>query len=569
MMRIHLLILLLFFLGTSSFLGETLISASKEPVRGRNGMVVSAETHASQIGIDILKKGGNAVDAAVAVGFALAVTFPQAGNIGGGGFMVIRMADGRTTTIDFREKAPLRAYRDMFIDDRGELIPKRSLVGHLAAGVPGSVAGLLLALEKYGTMTKKQIIMPAVALAEKGFRVSRRFAEWLKADSAQLVLYPNTKKIFTKNGMPFQEGDIFIQKDLAGTLRRVISHGSDGFYKGKTADLIVGEIKRGGGLITHEDLRLYKAVERPAVRGLYRGFDVISMGPPSSGGIALIQLLNILEGYDTQSKGFGSSWILSRMAEAMKLVYADRAEHLGDPDFFPVPIDWLISKEYANDRRKKIDTLRAVPIKQISSGIPPSKESEETTHYCVIDRWGNAVSVTTTINSWFGSLVTVDGAGFLLNNEMDDFSAKPGVPNQFGLVGGEANSIQPQKRMLSAMTPTIILKTNESYLITGTPGGSTIITTVLQVIMNVIDFKMNIQEAIDAPRIHHQWLPDTLYYEKSGLVYDVLENLIQRGYNLKERNGTQGRAEGILVDRTMKYFFGATDPRGYGAAIGY
>lgn len=568
-MRIHPLILLLFFLGTSSFLGEPLISASKEPVRGKNGMVVSAETHASQIGIEILKKGGNAVDAAVAVGFALAVTFPQAGNIGGGGFMVIRMADGRTTTIDFREKAPLLASRDMYLDESGEFVQKRSLVGHLSAGVPGSVAGLLLALDNYGSMKKEKIIDPAIRLAEKGFPVHYRFANSLKADSANLVLFPSTKKSFTKNGHPYQEGDILIQKDLAETLKRIKKKGVEGFYRGKTADLIVEEMKRGGGIISYEDLALYRAIERPAVTGSYRGYDIISMGPPSSGGIVLIQLLNILEGFDLQSRGYGSSRNLFNMAEAMKLAYADRAEYLGDPDFFSVPVSSLISKSYANHRRSLIDSTKATPSLQIRYGDVPPGESYETTHYSVVDRWGNAVSVTTTINSWFGSMVTVEGAGFLLNNEMDDFSSKPGVRNQYGLVGGEANAIAPQKRMLSAMTPTIVLKEGKPFLVTGTPGGSTIITTVLQVITNVVDHKMNIQEAIDAPRIHHQWLPDTLYYEKRGLVYDVIDILKNTGYNLRERSGTQGRAEGILVDRKEKYYYGATDPRGYGAAIGY
>ncbi len=553
----------------TSVVDLSLQAASKEPVRARNGMVVSAELHASQVGVEILKQGGNAVDAAVAVGFALAVTFPQAGNIGGGGFMVIRMADGRTATIDFREKAPRKAHRDMYLDSSGAVVTERSLLGHLSAGVPGSVAGLLHALEKYGSKSRKEVLSPSVRLAENGFEVSHRFAQWLKADSVMLVKFDETRRIFTKNGTPYKEGDRLVQKDLAKTLKRIQKEGADGFYRGETADLIVAEMKRGNGLIDLDDLRSYRAVERPPVVGTYRGFDVISMGPPSSGGIVLVQMLNLLEAYDLGHRGPGSSWNIARMTESMKLAYADRAEYLGDPDFFSVPGEWLVSKEYARERRALIDTLGATPSSRIRHGVAPARESEETTHYSVVDRWGNAVSVTTTINSWFGSYVTVKGAGFLLNNEMDDFSAKPGVPNQYGLIGGEANAIAPQKRMLSAMTPTIVLRDNKPWLVTGSPGGSTIITTILQVLTNVIDYKMNIQEAIDAPRIHHQWLPDTLLYERHALVQDVRENLAARGYNLKERNGTQGRAEGILIDRERGLFYGATDPRGYGAAIGY
>lgn len=546
-----------------------LAAASKDAVRGKKGMVVSADEFASRVGIEVLKRGGNAVDAAVAVGFTLAVTFPQAGNIGGGGFMVIRMADGRTTTIDFREKAPLAAHRDMYLDEQGNFQPQKSEVGHLSVGVPGSVAGLLYALEKYGTRKREQVIQPAIDFAERGFPISYRFAEALKADLKNLSLYPATRKIFTRNGQPYEEGDLLVQKDLAETLKRIKKSGRDGFYRGRTADLIVREMKRGGGLMTHEDLQAYQPVERPPVRGTYRGYEIISMGPPSSGGIALIQLLNLLEPFDLRAMGFASSKTVSLMAEAMKLVYADRAEYLGDSDFYPVPVQKLISKEYAAERRKLLDTTHAVPSSQVSHGVISLREGTETTHYCVIDRWGNAVSVTTTINSWFGSMVVVEGAGFLLNNEMDDFSAKPGVPNQYGLLGGEANSIQPGKRMLSAMTPTIVLKDGHPFLITGTPGGSTIITTVLQVIINIVDHGMRLQEAIDAPRIHHQWYPDTLLYEKFGLANDVIENLRARGYHLKMREGYQGRAEGILIDRQRGLYLGATDPRGYGAAVGY
>jgi gamma-glutamyltranspeptidase/glutathione hydrolase len=544
-------------------------ASSKAPVRARNGMVVSAEKLASSIGVEILKKGGNAVDAAVAVGFALAVTFPGAGNIGGGGFMVIRMADGKTTTFDYREKAPGKAHRDMYLDTNGYYVPARSQEGYLSVGVPGSVAGMLAALEKYGTMKREQVLQPAVDLAAGGFRIGPEFAHDIIGLLKEFNKYPSTQKIFTKNGKSLPEGELFVQRDLAETLKRILLHGKDGFYTGKTADCIVEEMKRGGGLITHEDLQNYQAVERPAVRGTYRGYEILSMGPPSSGGIVLIHMLNLLERFNIASSGFSSSRTISYMAEAMKLAYADRAEFLGDPDFYPVPTENLLSKEYAKERALLIDTTKAVPSLSISHGSIPGKEGTHTTHYSVVDRWSNAVSVTTTINSWFGSCIVADGAGFFLNNEMDDFSAKPGVPNQFGLVGGEANSVQPDKRMLSAMTPTIVLKDNQPYLIVGSPGGSTIITTVLQVILNVIDHGMNIQEANDAIRIHHQWRPDTLFYERRSLPIDVVENLKKRGYTLLERGGYQGRVEGILIDKKSGVLYGATDSRGYGAAIGY
>lgn len=556
-------------IGSICFLAQPISTASKDPVRAKHGMVVSADELASKAGIEILKKGGNAVDAAVAVGFALAVTYPQAGNIGGGGYMVIRMADGKTTTIDYREKAPAAAHRDMFLDKKGNFLPEKSQKGYLAPGVPGSVAGMLHALDKYGTMKRQQVLTPAVTLAKKGFVMSYRLVNELGSSLNSFLTHPSTKKIFTKKGEAYAEGDRLVQKDLAATLSRIQRYGKDGFYKGKTADLIVAEMKKGGGIITREDLANYQPVERPPVRGTYRGYEIISMGPSSSGGVALIYLLNILEGYDIAAGGFGSSKTISLMAEAMKLTYADRAEYLGDPDFYPVPIEQLISKEYAALRRKLINGTKATPSSAISHGSVANHESMQTTHYSVVDRWGNAVSVTTTINDYFGNDIVVEGTGFFLNNEMDDFSAKPGAPNMFGLIGGEANSVQPNKRMLSAMSPTIVLKDNQPFLVIGTPGGSTIITTVLQVILNVIDHKMNIEEAIDAPRVHHQWLPDTLFYEKRGLPQDVVENLVKHGYAVRERNGYRGLAAGIVVDKKKGLLYGATDPRGYGAAVGY
>jgi gamma-glutamyltranspeptidase/glutathione hydrolase len=543
--------------------------ASPQPVRARYGMVVSADERASRVGVDILRKGGNAVDAAVAVGFALAVTFPQAGNIGGGGFMVIRMHDGRVVTIDYREKAPGGAFESIFLDDNGNFLPEKSQTGCLSAGVPGSVAGLLYALEHEGTRTRADVIQPAIDLAEHGFPVCAEFAEALKNENQALCRYPATRAIFTNGGAPLLEGDTLLQKDLARTMCRIKDEGLEGFYGGETSGLITAEMKRGGGLVTGSDLQNYRPVERPAVRGTYRGYEIISMGPSSSGGIGLLELLNLLEPYDVTEKGFSSSATIGLMAEAMKLAYADRAEFLGDPDYVAVPEERLISKEYAAHRRALLDTLRATPATSISHGSLPHEEGTETTHYCVVDQWGNAVSTTTTLNSWFGSMIVVEGAGFLLNNEMDDFSAKPGVPNQYGLFGGTANGVQPNKRMLSTMTPTIVAKDGKPFLVVGTPGGSTIITTVLQVILNVIDHNMNIQEAIDAPRIHHQWFPDTLYCEKRGLPADVVENLVHRGYNVTERQGYQGRAEGIMVDPVVGLLLGASDPRGYGMAAGY
>jgi gamma-glutamyltranspeptidase/glutathione hydrolase len=543
-------------------------SASRRPVKALNGMVVSSDSLATQVGVEILKKGGNAVDAAVAVGFALAVTYPQAGNIGGGGFMVIRMANGETVTIDFREKAPMKASENMFLDENGNFVPEKSQVGHLSVGVPGSVAGLLLALEKYGTMSRREVLEPAIELAEKGFIVNEGLANAFKNAFEHFKKFPSTMRYFSKNGQPYSAGDRLIQKDLAKVLKLIRDKGRDGFYKGKVADLIVEEMKRGGGLITYEDLENYQPVLRKPVVGNYRGYEIISMGPPSSGGVCLIELLNILENFDLKKYGFGSSYTIHYLVEAMKRVYADRAEYLGDPDFVQIPLDKLLSKEYAKELASEIDTFYATPSSRIIRSVSPTSEGVHTTHYSVVDRWGNVVAVTTTINSYFGSMVVVDGAGFFLNNEMDDFSAKPGAPNQFGLLGSKANSIQPEKRMLSSMTPTIVLKNGKPFLVLGSPGGSTIITSVLQVILNVVDFGMNIQEAVDSPRIHHQWYPDQIFFERRGLPRDVIENLERRGHKLVERAGYQGEVQAILIDENgVKY--GAVDPRGYGLAMGY
>lgn len=541
-------------------------SASKEPVRGKNGMVVSADKYATEVGLKILKEGGNAVDAAVAVGFALAVTFPSAGNLGGGGFMVIHLKDGKNITIDYREKAPSTAHRDMFLDKDGNFDIKLSTQGWTSSGVPGSVAGLIYVLEKYGTFSLKKVIQPAIDLAENGFKIEYHFASTLNNYRDEFSKIPSTKKIFVKDSGKFEEGEIFVQKDLARTLKLIRDNGRDGFYKGEIAKLIAKQSKENGGYISEEDLLNYQPVERMPVTGNYRGYDIVSMGPSSSGGVILIEALNILENFHFNEDEWGSSDYIYTVSEALKYVYADRSEFLGDEDFYNVPQKWLLSKEYAKTIFQKIGE-KAIPSKEISHGIQ-IQEPDQTTHYSIVDKYGNAVSTTTTINSWFGNKIVVDGAGFFMNNEMDDFSSKPGSPNQFGLLGGEANSIQPNKRMLSAMTPTIVLKDGKPFIVIGSPGGSTIITTVLQVIMNVIDFKMNIQQAIDAPRFHHQWFPDQIDYEKFCLSQDVIENLKSRGQNIGDMRSL-GRAEGILIDFKNNIIFGATDSRANGLALGY
>lgn len=537
-----------------------------DPVRGKNGIVVSASRLASEVGIEILKKGGNAVDAAVAVGFALAVTYPSAGNIGGGGFMVIRMNDGFTTTIDYREKAPIKAYETMYQDSVGNFLPHLSQEGTTSAGVPGSVAGLIYALENYGTMKLKDVIEPAIKLAEEGFILDYRLAESINYNYHEFLKYPSSKKIFTKDGQPLVEGDLFIQKDLAKTLRMISAKGKDGFYKGEIADKIIAQIQSLGGIMTHEDLENYFPVERNPVISSYRDYEIITMGPPSAGGITLIQTLNILENTSFSKVDWGSSNYIHTITEALKFSFADRSKHLGDPDFYKVPVDKLISKYYAKELFSRISD-KAIPSELIApTDFSAISESPETTHYSVIDKYGNAVSTTTTINSSYGSKIVVEGAGFLLNNEMDDFSSKPGEPNQFGLVGSEANKIEPRKRMLSSMTPTIITKENKPVLILGSPGGSTIPTAVLQVILNYIDFKMDIQEAVNASRFHHQWLPDQIDYEEFGLTKDVIENLLKRGQKLGNER-MLGRVEAIAIEN--EWYFGATDPRGFGAAVGY
>lgn len=546
---------------------STAQSQYSQPERSRDGMVVSASKIASEVGVDILKIGGNAVDAAVAVGFALAVTYPAAGNLGGGGFMVIHLKDGKNTTIDFREKAPGSTNENIYIDSLGNFDPNLSQYGETSSGVPGSVAGLIYALDKYGTLPLDKVIQPAIDLAENGFLLEYQLAKSLKYENEYFNKYESSKKVFTKDGNPFLEGDTLIQKDLAFTLNQIKEKKEKGFYEGTIAEMIVNQVKKGSGYINLEDLKTYKPVERNPIKTDYRGYEVITMGPPSGGGVTLLQMLNILQNHNFNRSEWGSSQYIHLLAETMKYVFADRSKHIGDPDFYNVPLDWLLSKKYASMIFQKIGK-NAESSESIFPGIPRPEESEETTHFSVIDRFGNAVSTTTTINSSYGSKIVVEGAGFLLNNEMDDFSSKPGIPNQFGLIGSEANKIEAGKRMLSSMCPTIILKEEKPFMVVGSPGGSTISTVVLQVILNVIDFGMNIKEAIDMPRIHHQWLPDKIDYERYALTLDVIQSLKEKGYIIGDER-VLGRVEGIIADQYMSVFYGASDPRGFGAAVGY
>lgn len=539
-------------------------------VSGKNGMVVSASKYASQVGIFILKEGGNAVDAAVAIGFTLAVTYPQAGNIGGGGFMIIRTKDSLITSIDFREKAPSASTRNMYLDEQGNFLPDKSQFGHLSCGVPGSAAGLLYALEKYGTMNRDKVIDPAIDYAENGFEIEPEFAVSLNANYENFNEFESTRKIFTKNGIKYSSGETFFQKDLAKTLKLIRDNGRDGFYSGVNAELIVKEMQNGGGIISKEDLANYQPVERQVLTANYKGYDIYSMAPPSSGGVALLTLLNMmeLELVPEIKNTVDYSYYLHVMIESMKRVYADRSEYLGDPDFYDVPVQDLIGKRYAKERKIEIPNY-STPANEIKPGLETFyKESNQTTHFSIIDKDGNMVSVTTTLNNTYGSSVVVDGAGFLLNDEMDDFASKPGEPNMFGLIGSEANSIQPDKRMLSSMTPTIILKDDMPFMILGSPGGGRIITAVFQTILNVIDFKLPLNEAVDRSRIHHQWFPEYVQFESGALDTAVAGELLSKGHILKEI-GDFGRVEAILIDWKNHEYFGHTDRRGYGKAIGY
>lgn len=530
------------------------------PVRARHGMVASVDAMATRVGVDILKQGGNAVDAAVAVGFALAVTHPQAGNLGGGGFMMLRSKDGGTTAIDFREMAPERAFRDMFLNARGDVDGKKSLTSHLASGTPGTVAGFALALKKYGTMPLSRVMRPAIKLARDGIVVNDALAHDLKTYGAETIPnHANSKAIFWReDGNPPRKGDGLIQKELAKSLALIAENGPDAFYKGSIADQIAEEMAKNGGLIGKADLANYKAVEREAIVGEYRGYRIFSMPPPSSGGIHIVQILNILENFDLEKYGFGSADAMQLVAEAEKYAYADRSEYLGDPDFVKVPWRELTSKAYARSLAEKIDLGTARPSKKIKAGNLAPHESDQTTHFSVVDGNGNAVAVTYTLNTIFGTGIVAGDTGILLNNEMDDFSAKPGAPNIYGLIGGAANAVEPKKRPLSSMSPTIVAKNGKTWLVTGSPGGSRIITTVLQMLINTIDFGMNVAEATNAPRFHHQWLPDELRVER-GFSPDTLKLLKKKSQNVVLKQA-MGSTQSIMVGADG-ILYGASDPR--------
>lgn len=535
-----------------------------QPVRARKVMVVSREANATDAGVAVLRAGGNAIDAAAAVGFALAVTHPSAGNLGGGGFMLIRFADGRSTFIDFRERAPLQATRDMYLDKAG--MPTRdSLLGWRAAGVPGTPRGLEYAQRKYGKAKWADVVAPSVKLARDGFTVSYGLANSLKS-AKNLAQFPESKRIYQKNGAFHEAGAKFVQPELAGVLERIRLTGARDFYEGETARIFAAEMAKHGGVITLDDLKQYEVAERKPLEGDFRGYRIITAPPPSSGGIGILQMLAVLEKTGYEKQGAGSAQAIHYTAEAMRRYYADRAEHLGDPDFWPVPVSKLLSPNYVNKLRASINPDKATNSDDIKAGDLKTMESAETTHYSIVDSEGNCVAVTYTLNGGFGSGATVPGLGILLNNEMDDFSVKPGHPNMYGAVGGEANAIRPRKRPLSSMAPSIVLKDGKPFLVVGTPGGTKILTSVMQVIQNVIDFKMNAQDAVNFPRFHHQWRPDKLQMEPQ-FSPDTRKLLEQRGHvveivrNICEMAVIQFEENGWLA--------GASDPRVDGKAAGY
>ena len=544
--------------------------SDRKGVIGQNGMVASAHPEASKVGVEIMKTGGNAIDAAVATHFALAVVFPFAGNLGGGGFAVIRDKSGKAYTLDFREKAPLKASRDMYLDAKGDVIQGLSLLGHLASGVPGSVDGMVEIHQKFGKLSWEKVMQPAIDLAEKGVILTEREALGLN----------NNKQIFKKiNGettpyfmnpanRDWSKGDLLVQQDLAKTLQIIQKQGRNGFYAGEVADLLVNEMKKGGGIISLEDLKKYHSAWREPITANYKNYRIITMPPSSSGGMALVQLMKFVEPYPLRKWGFNADSTVQVMIEAERRVYADRAEWMGDMDFVKVPMKELMSKSYLDNRWTDFSFEKATDSKKIGGGKITGKESNETTHYSVVDKEGNAVSITTTLNGSYGSKVVVAGGGFLMNNEMDDFSVKAGVPNMFGLIGNEANEIQPEKRMLSSMTPTIVEKDGKFFMAVGTPGGSTIITSVFQTILNVTDHGMTMQQAVNALKFHHQWLPDRTVYEPNAFSEKTINALKSRAYIIDAQKGTLGRMDCIMLrpDGTLE---GASDPRADNTSVGY
>src|SRR5579875_781899 len=551
------------------------------PSHGSHGMVASVRPEASRVGVAILQQGGNAVDAAVAVGFALAVVYPPAGNIGGGGFLLFRRSDGEVHFLDYREKAPAKATANMYLDSHGNVVPGLSTVGYKAIGVPGSVAGMVYAEQHWGKLGLKQVMAPAIRLARDGFVLDYEEAQSFR--DPQLAQFPASRRIFQRDGNYYQAGDTFRQPELAKTLERIAANPDD-FYHGALAQELAAAVQQGGGLITAGDLASYEVKERTPIRGTYRGYEIISAPPPSSGGIALVEVLNILEGYDLTKEGEGSAQSIHLTAEAFQRAFFDRAEFLGDPDFSKTPVAQLIDKRYGNAWRETIPLRRATPSAELrrpavfsqldsyaSSHPQPQSvpEPEHTTHYSVVDPEGNAVAVTTTLNDMFGSRVTAAGLGFLLNDEMDDFSSKPGVPNMYGLVQGPANAIGPGKRPLSAMTPTMVLKSGKLFLVLGSPGGPTIITTVANILMGVVDYGRNIQQAVNAPRFHHQWMPDQIRMEATGFSPDTIGMLEHMDHKITIAQGYWGDAECIAVDEKTGELLGASDGRNGGKAVGF
>jgi gamma-glutamyltranspeptidase / glutathione hydrolase len=544
--------------------------SDKKGVFAKNGMVATAHADASKAGVVILQQGGNAVDAAVATHFALAVVFPFAGNLGGGGFAVIRTKNGEAHTLDFREKAPLKAHRDMYLDKDGNVIQGLSLQGHLASGVPGSVDGMVEMHKKFGKLPWEKLLEPAIRLAENGVILTEREALGLNNNTATFkkVNGENLQYFQKTDGSKWAKGDILYQKDLAEILKLIQKNKRSGFYEGKTAQLLIDEMAKGGGIIIHEDLKKYHSAWRKPIVADYKKYKIITMPPSSSGGVALVQLLRLVEPYPLHSWGWNSAKTTQVMIEAERRVYADRAKWMGDTDFIDVPIDKIIGREYLKQRWIDFDSTKATDSKNIKGGTLPGYESLETTHYSVVDKEGNAVSITTTLNGAYGSKVIVAGAGFLMNNEMDDFSIKAGVPNMFGLLGSKANEIQPEKRMLSSMTPTIVEKDGKLLMVVGTPGGSTIITSVYQTILNVIEHKMTMQQAVNALKFHHQWLPDRTVFEPNAFNEKTLEILRSKGYVMDQQKGTLGRMDCILLhpDGQLE---GASDPRADNTSIGF